>query len=238
VNGSFDLAEIDAHSRTGLLHFIPAAGDQAERLIRWRLFSPTIFANRLILPTAIIPVITVEAKDSSGQLRRLLPVREDLSPDTQLHLPLDQPGEPLYFLIPSASLTLQILPVTAENGTQYNLQVRRGSESSPSENLTVQPGGTVEIDGLSISLVANHSLNFMVRRDPALPIYLVSVVLIVVSGALIFALPPWQIWLIPEVKGRGGQLYGVAEKMGSAKGIAEFLEQLLRGKDAEVEVEE
>jgi hypothetical protein len=97
----------------------------------------------------------------------------------------------------------------------------------------VQSGDAIQIDEVSINLIANHSLNFMIRRDPALPIYLVSLVMMVTSGFLIFALPPWQVWLIPEVKGRGGQLYGVVEKPGSARGIAEFLEQLLGGEDVD-----
>jgi hypothetical protein len=39
--------------------------------------------------------------------------------------------------------------------------------------------------------------------------------------------PPWQLWLIPDIKGRGGQIYCVAEKLGSTEEIVPFLEQLL-----------
>jgi len=144
-----------------------------------------------------------------------------------LNLPLDQADTPRIFLIPSASLAFQILPVSTSNEDGYNVQVRRGSESSPSENLMVRLGETFEVDGISVSISPGHSMTFIARRDLALPLYVISIVAVVGSGLLLLFRHPWQVWLIPEVKGVGGQLYGVVEKLGSVRGASEFLEELL-----------
>ena len=90
----------------------------------------------------------------------------------------------------------------------------------------MQMGDTFAVDNLSVSLTQNHNIKFIARRDWGLPLYPLSFIVLLVSGALMLFLPPRQLWLIPDVKGRGGQLYGVVEKFGSAKGAEEFLQAL------------
>lgn len=234
-NSTVELYQLDPTSQTGTVIFSPRRTDRPSLALFLKPFRPAFFKQTFIWPTAIEPVLTVEARDAGGERRRLMPLQTELSPDTRLSLPLGQVDTPLYFLIPSAKLAFQIVPVDHNN---YNVQVRRGSEDTPSENLMVQAGDTFDIDGLSISLTQNYTLQFMARRDFGLPLYAVAFLLMLVSGLLLLFLPPWQVWLIPEVKGRGGQLFGVVEKFGSAKPATAFLEQLMTTNDDTVLTEE
>ena len=233
--GTFELAPLDAVDRSGRLRFVPADNDQASHSFGWRLYLPTVVADLLIWPVAIDPVIIIEAQSSDGEARRLMPVQEELSPATRLILPLDESGTSLTFLIPSELLTFQISPVVVGSETRYNVQVRREAETVPSENLTVRLNQPFTIDEITVTITPGHSLTMVVRRDKALWLYGVSFIGMLASVVVIYFFPPWQLWLIPEVKGRGGQLYGVAEKLGSARGMGEFLEQLLAEEQAEEE---
>ncbi len=224
--GALELHQVDAAAGRATVIIDPADAEQPSWAIFLRPYQPTFFNGLVILPTAIEPVITIEAHDSAGEQRRLMPVQADLSPDTRLTLPPTQDGEPIYFLIPSADLAFQITPLTEEDEPGYNVQVRRGAETSPSENFMVQMGDTFDVDDLSVSLTQNHNIRFVARRDWGLPLYLLSAIVILVSIAVMIFLPPWQLWLVPDVKGRGGQLYGVVEKFGSAKDADQFLEAL------------
>jgi cytochrome c biogenesis protein ResB len=234
--GTFELYRIDAGGGSGIVVFRPKKGtEQPIRAFIWQLYQPVFFIRTFILPIATEPIVTVEAQDETGDLRRLLPLQEDLSPATRLNLSLGEAGEPLYFLIPSASLAFQITPLTESGESRYNVQIRRGSESSPSENLMVKSGETFELDDLAVTISPGHNVRITARRDLALPLYAISIIVILVSGLLLFFRSPWQVWLMPEIKGRGGQLYGVVEKFGSTRNTPEFLEQLLTEKpEAEV----
>lgn len=223
--GSFELTQIDAANRRGAVTFAPNGAGQPPQTVRWRLYWPLVFKNAVMLPIALEPVLSIEAQDAAGEPRRLVPVQEDLAPATRLNLPLQQEDQPHYFLIPSASLSFQIAPVPGQN--RYNVQVRRGSEASPSENLMVNTGEAFEVDGLLVTVGLTHDVTFVARSGGALLLFAVSLVVVAISGLLLYGRPPWQVWLMPEVKGRGGQLYGVAEKLGLARGTAAFLEGLL-----------
>jgi hypothetical protein len=72
----------------------------------------------------------------------------------------------------------------------------------------------------------DHNINVIVRRDAGLPFYLLAVILVVVGGVLMLFRPA-VVWLIPEVKGIGGQLYGVMETFDSKQKMILFLGQLL-----------
>ena len=91
---------------------------------------------------------------------------------------------------------------------------------------------TFEIDDFFVTISSGHNMTFMARRDWAMPLYVISVLAVVVGGLLLIFRRPWQVWLIPEVKGIGGQLYGVVEKFGSTKGASEFLRELLEEEDS------
>ncbi len=207
--------------------FNPSRAEQPALALFLKPFQPVLFKQTLIWPTGTGPVLTVEAKDNLGQPRRLMPVQVDLLPGAPLSLPLPQTDEPVYFLVPSADLAFQILPDSTAGDSTYNVQVRRGSETTPSENLTVQMGDTIEIDDISLTLTLDHNISFIVRRDFGLLLYPAGIVVMLASGLLLFFLPPWTVWLVPEVKGLGGQLYGVAEKFFLTSGASQFPEQLL-----------
>lgn len=227
-DSAFQLSQFEAASGTGVVLYQPKEIPQTT--LTWQLYRPALFQSALIWPIAAEPVLTVEAQDEAGEYRTLFsPQFDDVAPTTQLNLLLaEPPGSPLYFVIPSASLAFQIVPVTTAAGkTTYNIQFSRNSEPAPSENKTVPAGEAFEIDGLTIMLSPNHTLRVFVLRDWALPLYFIS--LIGLAGSILAFLisPPWQLWLIPDIKGRGGQLYGVAEVLGPARESPAFLEKLL-----------
>ena len=90
-------------------------------------------------------------------------------------------------------------------------------------------GESFEVRGFTVTVSLNQQVSMLAWRDWAVPLYLVSLLAIVGGVILLYFRTPWQIWLIPEVKGRGGQLYGVVEKFTYASGDpAQFLEQLLQ----------
>lgn len=224
---AFQLNEFDAASRTGLV--LPEAGaETAGQVLSWRLYWPALIQGAFILPIAAEPVLTVEAKDESGESLTLFsPQPEDVSPAPKLNLALQASQAPLYFVIPSASLAFQITPVSTPEGMAYNLQVVNSSASASPENKLIKAGETFQVDNLAITLSLNHALQIIAWRDWGWPLYLVSLVGMI-AGLLLFRFcPPWQAWLIPDIKGRGGQIYGVAEKLGSTKDVVPFLEQLL-----------
>jgi hypothetical protein len=170
----------------------------------------------------------VEAKDESGKpLTLFSPQPEDISPATKLNLALRTPQAPLYFVIPSASLAFQITPVSTPEGITYNLQIINSSTSASPENKLIKAGETFQVDNLAITLSPNYALQVIAWRDGGWPLYLASLLGLIGAPLRLCLRPPWQVWLIPDIKGRGGQIYGVAEKLGSTKDIVPFLEQLL-----------
>jgi hypothetical protein len=205
--------------------FNPTAQPDAPALALFlQPYRPAFFKGVFIWPTAIEPVLTIEARDSGGAARRLMPVQTDLAPATQLSLPLDQSDAPLYFLIPSADLAFQLLP--ADDGRSYQVQIRRSGESTIAESLQVNAGDSFQIDDISVKLTPRYNITIIARRDFGLPLLVIGVLLAIIAGLLLL-LPPWQVWLIPEVKGRGGQLYGIAETIAPATKAAAFLSTLL-----------
>jgi hypothetical protein len=224
-NGTLELSQLDSNWSPARLIYRPQGGQPQP--LTWRLYQPAFFQNLVVLPVAAQPVLTVEAKDALGQPLRLMPVQADLPPATRLNLPAADPAEPFLIFIPSASLSFQIAPIPDRPTDDYNIQVLRTGESEPSQNFSVNLGETFEINDLTITISANYSLELIARRDPALPLYGLSLALIGLSLLVLRVWPPWHIWLIPEVKGRGGQLYGVVETMDRPEAAAQFLERLL-----------
>jgi hypothetical protein len=186
-------------------------------------FVPAFYRQSLLWPTAIAPVLTITAVDSGdGEWRRLMPVQADLAPATHLSLPV-QAQTPLYFLIPSANLAFQITPGPAG----YAVQVRHSQQNTVLRDFQVLAGEEFEVENLRVKLAEDYSLSLLARRDFGLPLYPLGLLTMLVSAALLLIFPPWQVWLIPEVRGRGGQLYGVAETLApgprAESGLAEWL---------------
>jgi hypothetical protein len=225
--GKFELSAAGTGQSRSQILFFSGNDKQPTRLFNWSLFQPGWFRGTLILPVAGEPVLTVEVRDAAGALRRLIPIQEDLPPAERLNLPLAGFGEPLYFLIPSAELAVQILPDPDTAAERYTIQVRRGSETSPSASLTAQSGQSFELDDLAVTLAYNRNLTVVAYRDPALLLYVFGLVLLVLGALGTFLYPPVQVWLVPEVKGIGGRLYAVLEKFGPVAQESQFLEQLL-----------
>lgn len=224
--GEFELVNLDFQQSLGDVIFRPNEPEHPPLRLSWRLYQPTLFDQALILPTAISPILTVEARDAGGALLRLIPSQENLAPAEQLHLPLDEANSPLYFLIPSAGLAVRIQPDPISN-TSYHVQVRSGSAGAPATEIEAQVGEVFKVNDLAVTLSHQYDLKVYVHRDPALPLYLVGLILVVMAVLFIFWQPPLQLWLVPEVKGRGGQLYCVLEKFGSIKEKPQFLDQIL-----------
>jgi hypothetical protein len=225
LDGSLELTKIEAATGSGWLMVNLENGGTSE--ISWRLYRPTFLADLLILPVGMEPAVVVEAAGAAGEPLRLMPLREDLSPAVRLNLPLDRPEEALYFHIPPAALTFKLSPVSASSELYYDVQVKRGPESALSDSLVVKPGEPFEVDEFSLTASPSHRVTIDARRDLALPLYAVSFTLLAVSGFLLVVFSPRQVWLVPEVKGRGGQLYGTLERFGLARGANDCLDQLL-----------
>jgi hypothetical protein len=229
-NGTFELSQFDSNLSPATLIYRPQGAEIGQPLA-WRLYLPAFFQNAVVLPVAAEPVLTVEARDDLGQPRRLIPVQVELSPAIRLNLPAGDPEEPFHVFIPSASLSFQIAPIPDMPPDIYNIQVLRTGESEPSENFTMALGESFKVDDLTVTISSNYSLELVARRDLALPLYGLSLALIGLSLLALRVWPPWHIWLMPEVKGRGGQLYGVVETLARPEAAAHFLEQFLATAD-------
>ena len=97
---------------------------------------------------------------------------------------------------------------------------------------SIQPGQPVQVEALTLLISRDYKLQAVTWRDPALIVYGLSLLLLL-TGLIAYIRPPATVWLIPEIKGRGGQLYGVMESFGAAAGLTQFLEQLLGTPEAE-----
>jgi hypothetical protein len=233
LDGALELGQTPAGQRGSRLTFLAGEEEQPDPVLAWRLYQPTLFKGILIWPIAREPILAVEVGDEQGDLLRLIPVQEDLSPARRLNLPLTEAGQPLYFLIPSARLAVQISPdPAASSGEVYNVQIRRSSEEALLENTVIQAGATLPVENLSMTVVRHHSLTVLVYSDPAFFLYIAALLLILAGLLSLLLRPPVQIWLIPEVKGLGGQLYGLAETPVFVKAKATFLEDLLGHEEA------
>ncbi|MCB9079438.1 MAG: cytochrome c biogenesis protein ResB [Anaerolineaceae bacterium] len=227
-NGGFELDSTGTASAEGTITFSPSKADSPQS-IPWRLYWPTPFQRTLLIPTAQEPVLTVTAQDDTGQRRKLFPLQTELRPATYLNLPLGSPDEPLFFLIPNTRLLFQITPAAVLADNQLNVQVGFEGTAVPIENRMLTVGEAFTVRGFTVTVALNQQVSLIAWRDWALPLYLVSLIAIVAGVGRLYFRAPWQIWLIPEVKGRGGQLYGVVEKLAFAPGNpAPFLEQLLQ----------
>lgn len=227
LEGPVELQEMGTGRPGGQVLLSRETADESVRVFTWQLFQPGWLRGTLVWPLASEPVLTVEVREPGGNLRRLIPIEEDLEPAERLHLPLRGTEERLIFLVPRTNLAVQIGPGVELADNEYNLQVRREAESSPSINRTVAAGEPVEIEGLTIDLSLNRNLELLLVREPALPVYGLALLLGLGGGLVAWLWPPQQVWLAPEVKGIGGRLYGIREGFGPRAGETEFLEGLL-----------
>lgn len=211
--------------------YVPAGAEETDRplsplILTWPLYRPAFFYNTLAWPFAAERVLTVEVRDEANHLLKLIPVQENLVPAERLNLLIPPVGTPLYFSIPSTGTVVQVLPEPGQDQV-YEVQLRHGSNPSAATSTTAQAGKKFTVDGLTITLTPNAALHVLAYRDPGLILYMISAVLIFAGGVVLLWQPPLQLWLIADVKGRGGQLYGVLEKFGPVSERQQFLEPLL-----------
>ena len=224
LSGQLDLIATDPDASVSQLTFTPD-DDGVDQLLSWRSHQPSLVKNMIVFPMDGESIITVEISDSTGDLIELDPLPENLFPTEHLRVILeDGADDSVYFTVPSMDIAVQVLPDTASDA--FNVQIRRGDQAELIDNILVASGQEFEIDGMTAILSLHHSIKVIVRRDMGLPLYILAVVLIV-GGGVLTLLRPAVIWLIPEVKGLGGQLYGVLETFGSEKKLMQFLEELL-----------
>lgn len=222
--GQFELRKVFPARQTSQIGYSTGEGEPV--LLNWRLYLPAFFDNALIWPQTMEPILTIEAQDAAGDLLRLIPSQANLFPAERLHLSLGEANTPVYFLIPATGLAFQIVPHAA-TPQKFEVKVRSGSESAPIKEIEVAAGQPFEISGLTLTLTRSSNVTIVALRDPALFLYSLVIGLMLVAAIFTLWLPPVQVWFIPEVKGRGGQLYSVVEQFGREARLPAFLEQIL-----------
>lgn len=218
--GQFELKEGDSIQKSSQVDYT-VEGTEPTTLSE-RLYLPIFFKNTFLWPQAMEPILTIEARDKTGALLRLIPSQENLFPAERLHLSLAKSNAPVYFLIPTVGLAFQISP-DATNPELFEVKVRHGAEPTPAEEISIQEGEPFDVEGLKVTMSLNSNLTLVGYRDPALPLYGIALGCILAAGFLIFIQAPLQVWFVPEVKGRGGQLFGIIEKFGSTAEMPQFL---------------
>jgi hypothetical protein len=228
--GALSLTGVEPAQLSGQISLASAHESAEVTILNWQLYRPAFFAGVMALPLTIEPLLTVEARDNDGGLLRLIPAQQDLAPAERLSISLDSPNQPLYFSIPAHGLAFQLTPESA-NPNQVMMRVRHTGESASSEEIRATVGRNFELDGLTLTISPDKGLDVLVYWDLALPLYLISLCLIGVGAVFFWWQRPLLIWFVPEVKGRGGQLYGIVEKFGPVlvEDSAPFFEQLLAG---------
>jgi hypothetical protein len=232
--GSLELtAPPGAETGTSITYIPAGAEDNGRPLsplsLTWRLYQPLFLHNTLAWPFAADRILTVEVRDEANRLLKLIPVQENLAPAERLNLLIPLAEVPVYFSIPSTGTAVQVLPEPGQPDRTYEVQFRHGSNPAAATSITAQAGERFSVDGLTVILTPNTALRVLAYRDPAVILYLIGAVLIFAGGGVLLWQPPLQVWLIADVKGRGGQLYGVLEKFGPIGETKSFLEQLLEG---------
>ncbi len=238
--GKFEFLRSGSDEGRPWIIYWPDSPDSAPRAYLGRLYQPIWLNNTLLLPVASDPILVVEASDAPNSRLQLVPIQEDLSPAERLNFPQPDAETPLYVLIPAVDLAVQILPGPDPTQNEYNVQVRHGDEETPSDNLMVQAGETIWIDDVRLMVFSDRSLRLWAYFDPALPLYVAGGGLAIIGLLATFVpfLRPMQLWLVPEAKGLGGQLYGVIETFGSMGRASIFLEQLLPAEEIAEATEE
>lgn len=232
LRGQLDLTAVNPDAGVSQLTFTPAGGG-FDQLLSWQHYQPGLVNNMIVFPTSAESIITVEISNPTGELIALDPLPENLLPTEHLRAILeDSPDGSIYFTIPSMDVAVQVSPDAASNA--FSVQIRKGDEAELIDNILVVPGREFEIDGMTAMLSLDHSINVIVRRDAGLPFYILAAAL-VLGGGILTLLRPAVVWLIPEVKGIGGQLYGVMETFGSEKKMMKILEELLTIEDISVD---
>ncbi len=224
--GTLSLSGVEPTEQSGQISLTSAHDSSKVITSTWRLYQPVFFAGTIALPLAMKPLLTVEARGSDGLLLRLIPAQQNLAPAERLSIALDPSNQPLYFSIPAQGLAFQLTQEPTSPG-EILVRVRHTGELAPSEEIRATVGQDFELDGLTITLIPDSGLDMLVYWDLALPLYLISFCLISLGMVFFWWRRPVLVWFVSEVKGRGGQLYGIVEKFGPVEDSTPFFEQLL-----------
>ncbi len=223
--GKFELAGFE--NNLIQVNYTPVGQLSSERLT-WRLYWPTFVGNTFIFPLAVDPFVSIEARDAANNLFKIEALRESLPPAEHLRLPLNDPVSPPAFTILGQDLAVSVSfdPAAAE---VYLVQARRNAGTLVLEK-RVKAGESFAVEDVSVLLTPNYTITVLARRDPAWPLYLAAAALILSGLNFTWLRPPALVWLLPETKGLGGQLYGVIETFvffGSEERLRQFLQNLL-----------
>jgi hypothetical protein len=223
-NHTLTLTGVEAARQSGQISVDSAQAEAG--LLTWQLYQPSLFAKALVIPLALKPLLTVEARDANGALLRLIPAQENLGPADRLHLSLNPTNQPLYFSIPAQGLAFQLTPESAapEN---VRVRVRHTGQLSAAQEIKAIVGQNFGLGGLTFTITPNFGMDVWVYRDAAWPLYLISFSLMITGSAFFWWHKPVQFWLVAEAKGRGGQLYGIVEKFGPVDDATQFFEAML-----------
>jgi len=226
TDGFFELIEANPIQQTGRVSHRPTRTEALAQTLTWRVYRPSWWGSTLVIPTHLDTLLVVTAQNEQGEPLEIAPL-QGADPTQRLRLPLTL-DSPILFSISNTDLAFQVLP--AAEGSSFNVQVRQGAESLLIMDESVPAGQIPPVEGLTITLSRDYTMQVMLWRDPALLLYGLSLIFMGLA-VVTFLRPPMQIWLIPEVKGRGGQLYGVSEGYASADQLRQFLDQLLGPSD-------
>lgn len=232
--GQVEVIEVDPNQGVGEINFSPN-GTSEQRSLIWQQAWPSFFAGSLIFVREVEPLLTVEIRDAAGVPLELVPLQQRLTTETEIVVPLEEAiDSPVLFSTRSSPLAFQIASVDGNTPNQFNVQVQYGDEATPLRDLQVTLGEIIEIEGLSGTITLNYEMLVLLYRDPFLVLYPLAFVLIII-GIITLWRPPSQVWLIPEIKGRGGQLYAVIETHGKEESLKQFLAELLDVVNAKAE---
>jgi len=226
AQGNFKLIKVDDQGRLGQIEYTFQNNSPQE--LTWSLYWPKWLHNNLAILTEFQPMLKVSATNNQGQAIRLMPIQEDLSPDEQIYLPLND--DPVYFRISSIGLNFQVIPQTE---SEYNVQIQQQNETIPAINLTTKTGEPFKVDSFTVTFTLTHQVKLMIYRNETLPLYLLTFILLIMSLGYSFMRPPVQFWFIQE---SNGQLYSVAEGFKSAQKLQQFIQLLLESKSSDLVV--
>ena len=221
------LQGIDSGSNRFWMTYTPLAADQSPQTLTLRRYWPTFFGGMLVWPADSRSLVTIQVKDTSGRRLGLTSPQGEQLVTEQLMVPIDGTDSSILFSIPETGLAFSLSPSGAASD-RYNVQVLRGEEATQVEDTDILAGESLSVENLSLSLTLNYELDVVARRDPALPLYPIGLLISVIGALLAFLRPPVQVWLIPEIKGRGGQIYAVLEQQfGTPSKMEGFLRRVL-----------
>ncbi|MDX1523560.1 MAG: hypothetical protein R3264_18175, partial [Anaerolineae bacterium] len=235
--GSLQLQPAQPDGSTYEIRYQPGDLDQPVRNFSLQPYRPIWLRGAIVMPTALDRLLNIEVKDGSGRVLELTQLQEVLDQTERLTIPVRQLNDPLLFSIVSSDLALQISPEPFDDDRLYTLQVRQGVTGELLNDVQIRVNEPITIASYSGLLSESYAADVIVWQDPAWWLYPLAGLLILVGAVSTRFFPPVVVWLIPEIKGRGGQLFGVVETFGREQRLKQFLTDLLPADEPTIDPE-